>query len=152
MPAYAQVSDSQNDPFKEISEEACDRLNGCEKQKLEFDLDIREGYFFAAPHRAREIRSDQQSQPTKPRDADMLQTGIAMELCPDFTTVVLHAFMPPSAPWAERRPGMFVPDDFREEVKKQVEAQDPKIFDAIRASNLYEEFPKAANPDLALGT
>src|SRR5262245_769619 len=97
-----------NDKFKAETEEAIERLTCCEDQKREFDLDIRESYFFTDPHRAREIRSEQALSPNKPTDADELQTGIAMELAKDFSTVVVNAFMPPYVPWAEQRPGMFI--------------------------------------------
>lgn len=134
-----------------LDEQACFRLGQCEAQKNEWDLDIREGYFFAAPHRAREIRSRQRAAPMKPTDAGELQTGIAMEYAKDFATVILNAFMPEASPWAERKPGMFLAESQKAEAKAQVEKQDPIIFQAIRASNLYPELPKAFNPDLALG-
>jgi hypothetical protein len=140
-----------DDPFKDLTKEAGDRLSACEAQKREFDMDLREGYYFAQPHRSREIRSAQITSSSKPKDADTLQTGVAMELCKDFLTVLINAFMPQAEPWAERRPGMFIPDNLVGEAKKQAADQDPKIFDAIRASNLYEELPKLG-ADPALGT
>lgn len=138
--------------LKTLASEANDRLEGCRKQKNEFDLDLREGYFFAAPHRARDIRSS--TRPTFHRlaDASERETGIATELARDFVTRAVDAFMPQAEPWAERRPGMFIPPDKREQVKKDVADQDDQIFDAIRASNLYEILPMAFNPDLSLGT
>jgi len=142
---------SADGPYKELSDEANDRLKLCEDQKREFDLDIREGYFFAAPHRAREIRSAQVASTSKPSDADTLQTGLGGELPDDFMTELINGFMPPAAPWAERKPGAFIPQEFHAEVEKQVKSEDPKIFEAIRASNLYEEMPKLA-PDPAIGT
>jgi len=45
------------DPNADLSKEAMQRVDACEKQKLEFELDIRESYFFAAPHRARQVQS-----------------------------------------------------------------------------------------------
>lgn len=139
-------------PFKKLTEEARLRLSACEAQKREFDLDIREGYFFAAPHRAREIRSAQAVAPNKPTDADTLQTGIASELADDFMTELLNGFMPANAPfWAERRPGPFLPKEVKEQVAKLAKEGDLKIFDGIKASNLYEEMPKLA-PDPAIGT
>lgn len=138
-------------PFKELTEEACDRLTACEAQKQEFDADIREGYFFSQPHRARELRSAQASSPSKPNDADELQTGVAMELVKDFNTVIFNAFMPTAEKWAERRPGMFIPKELRPQAEKAAEEQDPRIFEAIRASNLYQELPKVG-ADIALGT
>lgn len=141
-----------NDPHKELTAEANARLKTCEDQKREYNLDIREGYFFTAPHRARTIRSAQPLSPTKPDDAATLQTGIAMELSKDFATVAVNSFMPPAEPWAEQRPGMFLDDAQKKLVSDEIQKQDTVIFDAIRASNLYEEIPKSFNPDLAIGT
>lgn len=146
------MADAYDEPFKKETEEACARLAECEKQKQEFDLDIRESYYFSAPHRAREIRSAQALSTSKPDDAGKLQTGIAMELADDFVTVIINSFMPPAEPWAEQKPGMFLPAEVRTQAKKIADEQDPVIFEAIRASNLYEELPKAASPDLAIGT
>lgn len=148
----AEYKADPNDPNGPLTKDACDRLISARRQKREWEPDIREGYFFAAPHRARQIQSEQQNNTAKPTDADLLQTGMAFELVEDFATVVLNAFMPPAEPWAEQRAGMFVPDDVLDEVKKQIGENDPKIFEAIRASNLYEELPKAWVPDLAIGT
>lgn len=146
------MADAYEEPFKKETEEACARLAECEKQKQEFDLDIRESYYFAAPHRAREIRSAQALSTSKPNDAGELQTGIAMELADDFVTVIINSFMPPAEPWAEQKPGAYLPKEVQAEAKKVADEQDPVIFEAIRASNLYEELPKAASPDLAIGT
>jgi hypothetical protein len=139
-------------PYDEMSKEACSRLEACVKQKDVFDLDIREGYFFAAPHRAREIRSSMAASTTKRNDEGELQTGLASELSRDFVTELVDAFMPQAEAWAERRPGMNLPDEFHAEAKEIAAKQDPVIFDAIRASNLYSEVPKAFAPDIALGT
>ena len=139
-------------PYEEISKEACARLDACVKQKEVFDLDIRESYFFAAPHRAREIRSSIAPSSIKRGDEGELQTGLASELSRDFVTELVEAFMPPAEPWAERRPGMYLPDEVKEQAKKIAADQDPIIFDAIRASNLYSEVPKAFAPDIAIGT
>lgn len=148
----AEAAPAYEGPYKELTQDACTRLASCVAQKSEFDPDIRESYFFSQPHRAREIRSEQALSSSKPSDADTLQIGVAMELVDDFNTEVLNSFMPQAEPWAERRPGMFIssPADI-EIVKKAVAEQDPKIFDAIRASNLYEEFPKLG-ADVAIGT
>lgn len=151
MAEPAKVYAVADGPFKELTEQAVARLSGCERQKNEFDLDIRESYFFSQPHRAREIRSAQAISVSKPTDADTLQTGIAMELVDDFNTEVINSFMPQAEPWAERRPGMFIPPALRQQAKDAAAKQDPLIFDAIRASNLYEEFPKLG-ADVAIGT
>lgn len=147
----AAATPAYDGPFKELTEQANARLAACVSQKNEFDLDIRESYYFSQPHRAREIRSAQAISASKPSDGDTLQTGMAMELVDDFNTEVINSFMPQAEPWAERRPGMFIPKQLREEAKKAAAEQDPVIFDAIRASNLYEEFPKLG-ADVAIGT
>ena len=146
------IPDRDDGGLKKLSDEAKDRLSECRRQKTEWDLDIRESYFFAAPHRARDIRSGQPPSQSKPTDGAEQQTGIATELARDFVTEIVNAFMPQAEPWAERRPGIFLPDEIKAEAKKQITLQDPTIFDAIRASNFYEVVPMAFNPDLAVGT
>lgn len=138
--------------YTDLSKQACERLEACEKQKTEFDVDIRESYFFAAPHRAREVRSAQPPSQTKPTDAGVRNTAIASELARDCVTEIVNAFMPQAEPWAERRPGMFLPKEVQEDAKKIAAEQDPIIFAAIRASNLYEIIPMAFTPDLTIGT
>ena len=146
------ADDAYEGPYKELSEEACARLDACEAQKREFNLDIRESYYFSQPHRARTILSAQAQATTRPNDDALLQTGIAMELVDDFNTELINSFMPQAEPWAERRPGMFITAAEDIKAAKDIAAeQDPKIFDAIRASNLYEEFPKLG-ADPAIGT
>lgn len=138
--------------YSGLTKEACDRIEACEKQKLEFDTDLREAMFFAAPHRAREVRSAQPPSESKPGDGATRNTAIASELSRDCVTEIVNAFMPQAEPWAERRPGMFLPAQVQEEAKKAAAEQDPVIFDAIRASNLYEIIPMAFDPDLTTGT
>lgn len=140
-----------DNPFPELTKEANERLAACEAQKREFNLDIREGYFFAQPHRSRTITSAIASNPSKPADAADLNTGKAMELSKDFLTVLVNTFMPVAEPWAERRPGMFIPDALVAEAKKKAGEQDPKIFAAIRSSNLYQQLPMLG-ADPAIGT
>lgn len=142
---------SEGGEYSGLSKEACERLEACEKQKLEFDLDIRESYFFAAPHRAREVRSNQPPSQTKPTDAGERNTSLATELARDFVTELMDAFMPQADPWAERRPGMFLPPDVQKDALEIAGEQDPVIFDAIRASNFYQIAPMAFVPDLSIG-
>lgn len=138
-------------PYDDLSKEACRRLEACEKQKDEYDLDIRESYFFAAPHRAREIRSAEAPSENKPTDSAERNTSLASEVSRDFVTEVMDAFMPQAEPWAERKPGMFLPDEVKEQALSAARKQDPIIFAAIRASNFYEVAPMAFVPDLAVG-
>lgn len=145
-------SGAYNEKAEALQCEARDRLDGCERQKQEWSQDIRESLFFAAPHLARDIKSGQQNPTSKPNDAGDRQTSIASELVRDFVTEVVNAFMPPADAWAEQRPGMFLPDEVKQEAIAAAKEQDPKIFDAIRASNLYEIVPIGFAPDLGIGT
>jgi hypothetical protein len=138
-------------PNEALTKEALERLEACEKQKTEYDLDIREAYYFAAPHRARDVKSGQAPSETKPTDSATRNTSIASEVARDFVTEVMDAFMPQADPWAERKPGMFLPKEVQEEALKKVNEQDPVIFAAIRASNFYEVAPMAFVPDLPIG-
>ena len=47
---------------------------------------------------------------------------------------------------------MDIPDGIWDKIKDEVKEDDKKIFDAIRASNLYPEITKAFYPDLPIGT
>lgn len=137
---------------KDLEKEANSRLAECKKQKAEFVEDIREGYFFAAPHRRRQMQNAGAHPEGVPKETGETATSIACELSSDFVGVVLDAFMPQAAAWAERRPGVFIPDDIKKIVSDETKKQDAAIFEAMRASNLYAELPKAMNPDCALGT
>jgi hypothetical protein len=145
------VADDYDGPFKALAKEANEKLVGCRAQKREWDLDIREGYAFAAPHLARDIRSENAPTDAKPRDEDEILAD-ASSLALDYLTEVLNAFMPEAEPWAEQRPGPNVPAAEVERVKTEAKEQDLKIFDAIKSSNLYTVLPVAWNPDLAVGT
>jgi hypothetical protein len=138
--------------FKEISEEACDRLHECRRQKLQFERQLREGYFFAAPNRARNVLSSVPTSETRPRDESELNTSFVFELTADFPTVMMNTFMPEAQPWAVRKAGMLVPAASRPAVDKQAQDDDKIIFQAIAASNFYQACAMAFRPDLALGT
>lgn len=139
-------------PESNLDKEANDRLADCRMQKAQVEMDMRECYFFSAPRRARMVTSTSAMPTTRQHDESLLQTSFAFELVKDFITVVMNAFMPEANPWCERRAGSLVPDDAWKKVEKQVKDGDKKIFDAMKASNLYPEFAKAADPDLAIGT
>jgi hypothetical protein len=59
--------------------------------------------------------------------------------------------MPQNAPWAEQKPGMFVTPTSRPK-SRQDQGSGRIIFDAIRASNLYEVLPLSFRPDISIGT
>lgn len=132
--------------------DALERLEFCRRQKIQFELDMREGYFFAAPHRARNVLSTVPTPEVKPKDAAELNSSFAFELCGDFPTVIMNTFMPEASPWAMRRPGIEVPKTARPQLEKQIDDADKLIFEAISASNFYEASGTAFDPDLALGT
>lgn len=135
-----------------IEKSACDRLKAARRQKAYRELDFKECYFFAAPHRQRNITSTAQPGQTFIHDAAELNTDEAFILAQDFVTEIANAFMPEAKPWCERGPGMDLPPGVWEKVKDDVEAGDKAIFGAMKASNLYPEIAKAFYPDLAIGT
>lgn len=132
--------------------EALTRLADARKQKVQFELDMREGYFFAAPHRQRTVYSTTRPSTTKPKDAALLNTSFGFEICGDFPTVIINTFFPKQAPWVVRRAGAMVPEEQVEQIELEATEQDGKVFKSIIASNFYAEVGKAFNPDLALGT
>lgn len=113
-------------------------------------LDFKECYFFAAPHRQRQISSQSIPSTAPMLDAPELYTDLAFELVTDFVTEVVNTYMPEAQIWCERRAGMDVAQELFDKVAEEVKAADRKIFDAIKASNFYSEIPKAMNPDLAI--
>src|ERR1700744_3759422 len=137
---------------KKLGMETNDRVAEARYQKLQFDLDLREGYFFAAPHRARNILTTTKPTRTKPRDAQELNTSFAFELCGDSPTVMMNTFMPEVANWAVRKPSLIVPKEVRQQIAGVAKEGDDIIFQAISESNFYAECGKGFNPDLALGT
>lgn len=135
----------------ELEAEAVERLEECRRQKAEWELDFRECYFFAAPHRSRNV-SSRTATTIKPQDAGEANTSFPCELSGDFCTVMMNTFMPEAEKWATRKAGMEIPDAARPEMEAQIAKSDGIIFEAISASNFYSEFAKAADPDLAMGT
>lgn len=142
---------SKVNPAK-LQKEAEERLAEARYQKIQFDLDLREGYWFAAPHRARNILSTTKTTRVKPKDAQELNTSFAFELCGDFPTVIMNTFMPQVENWAVRRASMTIPEAARKPIEDQAREGDDIIFQGISESNFYAECGKGFNPDLALGT
>jgi len=134
-----------------LEEEAKDRFTECRKQKQEFYADIREGYFFAAPHRMRQMTDSGHTPQGKPKESGEAATSFPCELTADFVGVVLDAFMPQANQWCERRPGVMIEEEIKADVQAEIKRQDAAIFELMRSSNLYAELPKAMNPDLAIG-
>lgn len=135
-----------------IELEANDRLLECRRTKIQFELDFREGYFFAAPHRARNVLSTVPTSEVKPKDFAQLNQSFAFELTKDFTTVIMNTFLPESEHWAKREAGMHVPEAQVAAVNDIVAEGDNKIFKAIAGSNFYATCGESFTPDLALGT
>jgi hypothetical protein len=115
------------------------------------ELDFKECYFFASPNRQRQINSQVQPATMRMLDAPELNTDQAFIIVGDFITTVVNAFMPEAELWCERGPGMDLPKGIWDQVKDKVGEGDRKIFEAMKASNLYPELPKAFYPDLAIG-
>lgn len=139
-----------------ICKTALYRLAEARRQKVQFEMDMREGYWFAAPHRRRTVYSNTRPTEWKPKDAAELNTSFAFELCGDFPTVMINTFTPEAGTWVTRRipPSVTrkMQEDERTKIKRDTDAQDKEIFLEISASNFYAESGKLFNPDLALGT
>lgn len=136
-----------------LEKDALSRLKDCRDQKLEIERDLREGYFFLAPRRSREVLSTTAMHVTdRSEDSGELQTSFGMEVGQDFVTEIINTFMPQAIGWAQQRPGIDVNEDDWEEVEEQINKQTDAIHAAIKASNFYPAVAQAAMPDLPLGT
>jgi hypothetical protein len=139
-----------------LEQEAKDRLAAARAWKAQWEMDFRECYFFASPHRQRSLASSSTSTIVRIQDAGDLNTDEAFILCGDFVTEVVNSFMSPDKPWCKRGPGMYLPGGENgkiwKSVKDKIRTDDEAIFNAMRASNLYPEVAKTFYPDLAIGT
>lgn len=134
-----------------LEQQAVGRLAAARTWKSYVELDFKECYFFTAPNRQRQINSQVQPATQRMLDAPELNTDQAFILCADFITTIVNAFMPEAEIWCERGPGMDLPQGVWDQVKDAVKKGDLKIFEAMKASNLYPEIPKSYYPDLAIG-
>ena len=141
--------EAADNPFEQ---EAKDRLAAARAWKAQWEMDFRECYFFASPHRQRSLNSASSATIARIQDAGELNTDEAFILCGDFVTEVVNAFMPEAKPWCERGPGMDLPAGVWDKVKDEIKKGDIAIFNAMKASNLYSEVAKGFYPDLAIGT
>jgi hypothetical protein len=132
--------------------QAKDRLAAARAWKSQWEMDFRECYFFASPHRQRSLSSTSSQTISRIQDAGDLNTDEAFILCGDFVTEIVNDFMSPDKPWCERGPGMDLPPGVWDKVKADVLKGDQQVFGAMKASNLYPEVAKAFYPDLAIGT
>lgn len=147
----AKKPEPQETSKSDLEQQAKDRLAAAKAWKSQWEMDFRECYFFASPHRQRTLNSAS-SVHNRILDAGELNTDEAFLLCADFTTEVVNAFMSPDKPWCERGPGMDLPPGVWDKVKSKIRLEDQQIFAAMKASNLYPEVAKAFYPDLAIGT
>lgn len=135
-----------------IEKVALRKLADARMFKSYVELDFKECYFFCAPQRQRTISSMTEPSQQRMLDAPELNTDTAFILAQDFVTEVINSFMPEATPWCARGPGMDLPPGAWDKVKDQIGKDDEKIFEAMKASNLYPEMAKAFYPDLAIGT
>jgi hypothetical protein len=136
----------------DIEKEFKERLREARQQKMPFDIDMRESYYFAAPHRQRSVLSTTRPSRWKPQDAGELNQSFAYECCGDFPTVIANTFMPEAREWVVRKAPVGSPPPVKEAAEAQAKEGTGLIFEAIESSNFYSEFGKGANPDLAVGT
>ena len=135
-----------------ISDDANDRLFQARRNKIQFELDMREAYLFAAPHRARNVLSTVVTPDIKPKDYAVLNSSFAFELAADFPTVIMNTFLPESEAWAVRKATKGTPATQKQLVDKAIKDGDAAIFEAIASSNFYPACGMGFNPDLAIGT
>lgn len=145
-------ADTSTGEAKTLEQQAVSRLAACRTWKSYIELDLKEMYFFAAPNRQRQISSMVQPGQSRMLDAPELNTDQAFILTQDFITELVNAYMPEANPWCERGPGMLIKPEMWNKVKDDVKKYDKKIFEAMKASNLYPEITKAFYPDIATGT
>lgn len=138
-------------PNDKLEAEANDRLDQARKQKIQTELDLREGYFFGAPSRSRNVLSTVPPAAVKPMDAAELNSSFAFEMCDDFPTAIINTFFPQGQPWVVSEPSVQLTDSQAGQVKDKALVVDAKVLKAINGSNLYEACGQGFNPDLALG-
>jgi len=136
----------------QIHKEAKQRLDDACDQKRKFDADIREAYYFTAPHRAQVVSSSVKAPSSKPQFAGELQTSIAFEESENFATTLINSFMPQGMPWIDLKASVRVPEDFMQEVTERAKEHVEKTFGVMNESNFYAELGVALNPDAAVGT
>jgi hypothetical protein len=136
----------------DIEEEANDRLLQARRNKIQFEIRMREAYFFAAPHRSRNVLSAVVTPDVVPKDDAELNSSFAFELAADFPTVIMNTFLPESEAWAVRKAGASVNPTEAQLVANAIKQGDQAIFEAIASSNFYPACGMGFNPDLAIGT
>lgn len=138
-------------PRHELEEEANDRLADCRQQKMPFELDMRECYFFTDPLRTRQVNSLTLPPQVPLHDDGFLQTSVGFEITEDFVNEAINTFMPQNEEWCERAPSMFG-KPLPLAVQQEIRDGDKAVFEAIKGCNFYSELGKAAYPDLGIGT
>ncbi len=147
------MPDTTTDDLKGLQKEALDRLKDCEAQKAQVELDLREGYFFSAPWRSRQLSSKTSPLNDKTDDTEEEPaTSLGMEASADFAGIITSTFMPSNFDWARRGQGAFLSEEDWGAVKDEAEKGDKQIMNAIRASNLEANAFQVFAPDLSLGT
>lgn len=144
-----------SDEFKALTDEAKERLKDAKTQKAKLEADLREGYFFTAPLKEREMATTSTSRTNNAalqEEQGELMTGLGIEVAQDFSSHLLNTFMPTNFDWCRRERGIYVRKDEWEEVKEEAEQQDKQILNAIRAANLDSVAYQAFYPDAACGT
>jgi hypothetical protein len=132
--------------------EFSERLREARRQKMPFDVGMREAYYFAAPQRQRSVLSTTRPSKWKPQDEGELNQSFAFECCGDFPTVIQNTFMPEAREWVVRKAPLGAPKPVKDAAEAAAKEGTTLVFEAIEASNFYSEFGKSANPDLAIGT
>lgn len=134
-----------------LEKEATQRLHDARRQKAHVEADLREGYYFTAPRRARDVSSTTTTD-TRPGDAATLSTSTGIEVAQDFATEIINTFMPSTIAWASQVAGIDIPEAQKAEAEEAIGEQTDAVMAAIKASNFYDAASMGFMPDLGLGT
>lgn len=137
---------------KKLEKQAKDRLDACRRRKAEIEMDLREGYFFTAPQRAREVNSLTAVSNERQQDVSELQISLGMEVSQDFATEVIESFMPATTPWLKQKAGFAIPQNVKDQVDEQIKIQSAIVLASMKSSDFYDAISMAYKPDLGIGT
>lgn len=145
-------------PSDDVTKDALSRLADARAQKNESEADLQEAYFFTRPRLCWDVKSTTTTKRNRERESEQedLATGIGSEVSEDFATEIISAFFPQGTKWVVSTLDESAVADLEEadknDLRKDAEERDSKIFSAIQASNLDSELGLALDPDASVGT
>lgn len=114
------------------------------EKRLHEDV-FREAFKFCMPRRVPPGTSSR----TPPKDADDNFTSLGPMMTADFASDIADTFWPEHSQWAESEASSLIPDELKPDWKEFLQKDNQAVFDAIAASNFYEESKRAAK-DLSI--